>query len=83
MKESPKFLLIIRRDKPAAIRSIHYYHGKPANADNVIKEIEKECEKDMKSPSFMKIFRSAHIRKAIFLGCLALQVKKGPICKIF
>lgn len=41
MHETPKFLLIFRRDKIAAIRAIRFYHGAETNVDSVIREIEK------------------------------------------
>jgi hypothetical protein len=41
MHETPKFLLIFRQDKEAAVRSIKYYHGQGVNADSVLDAIEK------------------------------------------
>ena len=41
MHETPKFLLIFRNKKQAAINSIRYYHGQNADFNEVIEEIEK------------------------------------------
>ncbi|KAK6010540.1 hypothetical protein OSTOST_24431, partial [Ostertagia ostertagi] len=39
LPETPKFLLISRSDRPAAERSVRFYHGSDCDVDTVIKDI--------------------------------------------
>ncbi|KIH45537.1 hypothetical protein ANCDUO_24422, partial [Ancylostoma duodenale] len=39
LPETPKFLLIARSNRPAAERSVRFYHGSDSDVDTVLKEI--------------------------------------------
>ncbi|CAJ0955681.1 unnamed protein product, partial [Mesorhabditis belari] len=75
--ETPKFLLIVKKDKEAALKSVHFFHGKSSNARGVLDEIEMEAEADKDEASFKQgtidMFTQPHLRKALLLSCAALQ----------
>ncbi|VDK62861.1 unnamed protein product [Anisakis simplex] len=71
--ETPKFLLITRNDRKAAIRSMRFFHGSQVDVESVITEIEKETE-DKSSSSLKEIATTPHLRKAAVIACCALQV---------
>uniref|UniRef100_A0A7E4WCQ7 MFS domain-containing protein n=1 Tax=Panagrellus redivivus TaxID=6233 RepID=A0A7E4WCQ7_PANRE len=75
MHETPKFLYIVRGDKKGASESITYYHGKSADVAHVLHEISLEAEQESSAgdSSLREIFATPHLRKAVFLSCLALQ----------
>ncbi|KHJ88366.1 hypothetical protein OESDEN_11841 [Oesophagostomum dentatum] len=76
LPETPKFLLIARNDRAAAERSVHFYHGRDANADMVLKEFVLECqegEEEASWKSIKEIFTEPHLRRAVILSVSALQ----------
>uniref|UniRef100_A0A0N4Z0I9 MFS domain-containing protein n=1 Tax=Parastrongyloides trichosuri TaxID=131310 RepID=A0A0N4Z0I9_PARTI len=81
MKETPKYLLIVKKDKVLAGESIKFFHGKDANCDLVIKEIEMESSKDEDQGTFFELFKeilkNKHLLKALALSCCALQNTVG------
>jgi hypothetical protein len=75
MHETPKFLLIVRKDRKRAIQSIAFYHGIDVlvnDLDKKLDEIEKEVndEQSQQSSSFREIYTTPHLRKAVILACL-------------
>lgn len=74
MHETPKFLLIVRKDRKKAIKSILFYHGNEAivgEIDTKLDEIEKEANNEqLARSSFREIYNTPHLRKAVILACL-------------
>ncbi|KHN73693.1 Solute carrier family 2, facilitated glucose transporter member 1 [Toxocara canis] len=70
--ETPKFLLITKNNRKAAIKSILFFHGDDANVENVLREIEKEGE-EKSSSSPKEIFATPYLRKALLIASLAMQ----------
>ncbi|KAI6240405.1 MFS domain-containing protein [Aphelenchoides fujianensis] len=74
MHETPKFLLCFRHDRPAAIRSIRFYHGRDANCEEVLEAVVKESEQETHSQSsYWELLTTPHLRKGVLLGITALQ----------
>ncbi|PIO77804.1 hypothetical protein TELCIR_00066 [Teladorsagia circumcincta] len=78
LPETPKFLLISRSDRPAAVRSVRFYHGCDCDVDTVIKDIILEAEDETETAtswqSAKELFTEPHLRRAILLSISALQV---------
>uniref|UniRef100_A0A9J2P5R8 Major facilitator superfamily (MFS) profile domain-containing protein n=1 Tax=Ascaris lumbricoides TaxID=6252 RepID=A0A9J2P5R8_ASCLU len=70
--ETPKFLLITKNNRKAAIKSVQFFHGESVDLQNVLSEIEKEGEEEGSS-SLKEIFSTPYLRKATIISCLALQ----------
>lgn len=70
MPETPKFLMLVRGDRRAAARSVHFYQGcDGVDAEAVLREIEQETEPRAPAcSSILIIFRTGHLRAAVLLG---------------
>jgi len=80
--ESPKFLLLIRGDKPAALASIRFYQGGSVSAEEVLDEARKEEGKDGDGPTgyfsmLRELVSHRHLRRAMLLGLATLQMTLG------
>ncbi|KAK6738648.1 hypothetical protein RB195_020641 [Necator americanus] len=77
LPETPKFLLIARSNRPAAERSVRFYHGSDSDVDMVLKEIVMEAEDETQAvaswSSIKEIFTEPHLRRAVILSISALQ----------
>ncbi|CAJ0573947.1 unnamed protein product, partial [Mesorhabditis spiculigera] len=77
LPETPKFLLIVKKDRVAAEKSVIYYHGKTCDTQYVLDEIQLEAESEKDEASFKQgtidMFTIPHLRRALFLSCAALQ----------
>ncbi|KAL6736301.1 hypothetical protein Aduo_006669 [Ancylostoma duodenale] len=77
LPETPKFLLIARSNRPAAERSVRFYHGSDSDVDTVLKEIVMEAEDESEAvaswKSIKEIFTEPHLRRAVILSISALQ----------
>lgn len=78
LHESPKYLLLNRKDRDGAIAALCYYQGEKINFEVVLNEMMKEAvntRSDIKMhQAFMEVFRRSTLRKASIVGILALQV---------
>lgn len=79
LPETPKFLLLHRNNREAAISALKYYHGKNLNLEVLLNEMLKESlhtRPDLsRSAAFLEVFRCETLRKACVIGILALQVR--------
>ncbi|KAK6053081.1 hypothetical protein COOONC_09412, partial [Cooperia oncophora] len=77
LPETPKFLLISHSNRPAAERSVRFYHGSDCDVDTVIKEIILEAEDETETATSWKsakeLFTEPHLRRAVLLSISALQ----------
>nr|CAD2145494.1 unnamed protein product [Meloidogyne enterolobii] len=89
LRESPKFLLLNRNDRKAAIKSLEFYQGKQPD-NQAINEILKEsdnCGHKRKEgggqhnlsliKALIQILKQPHLRKAFIIGTLSLQIIVG------
>ncbi|GMT18016.1 hypothetical protein PFISCL1PPCAC_9313, partial [Pristionchus fissidentatus] len=80
LHESPKYLLIKKKDEEAALASTHFFHGAESveSVKQFIQELKAEgSDLDCDSTSlkdFVHIFTDPTLRKTMFLGLAALQM---------
>lgn len=78
--ESPKFLLLKRKDTEAAKKSLEFYQNADAHeCDRFLRETEEETTRDGKieneTPASLSDFlRVPHLKKGLLLGILSLQL---------
>uniref|UniRef100_A0AC35F0G3 Major facilitator superfamily (MFS) profile domain-containing protein n=1 Tax=Panagrolaimus sp. PS1159 TaxID=55785 RepID=A0AC35F0G3_9BILA len=71
--ETPKYLILSRKDRKEAKISITFYQGKTVDINKVLAEIEAESVTNDSDTMKINIFKVPYIRKAILLSVLALQ----------
>uniref|UniRef100_A0A915DMV7 Major facilitator superfamily (MFS) profile domain-containing protein n=1 Tax=Ditylenchus dipsaci TaxID=166011 RepID=A0A915DMV7_9BILA len=80
IKESPKFLLLTRKDREGAKESLLFYQGNETSFEKFEEDTLKE-EGSASHTSSIKIikdlFYERHLRRAIILGVVALQLGPG------
>lgn len=76
--ETPKFLLMNKKDRDGAIKALKYYQGENVNTELLLNEMLKESvntQIDMKmTQAFFEVFRRPTLRRATYVGILSLQV---------
>ncbi|GMT16273.1 hypothetical protein PFISCL1PPCAC_7570 [Pristionchus fissidentatus] len=76
--ETPKFLLIKRKDRAAAEAAIRFHHGWDADVEEVVQELLLEADEDSHAAHSFKdlllIFKEPHLRKIVLLGAAAMQI---------
>ncbi|KAK5986021.1 Solute carrier family 2 facilitated glucose transporter member 3 [Trichostrongylus colubriformis] len=82
LRETPKFLLLNKNDRNAAMESLRYYRGDSPDLDAILDEMLLEIDdKPDKKPSILSsaitVLREPHLRTPFFIGCLCLQVVIG------
>uniref|UniRef100_A0A914YRQ6 Major facilitator superfamily (MFS) profile domain-containing protein n=1 Tax=Panagrolaimus superbus TaxID=310955 RepID=A0A914YRQ6_9BILA len=80
LHETPKFLLIHKKDRKAAIESLKFYRGVKQNYDDIINNILKESDEKMNMPlsrALKDVLEQPHLRKALILGIMSLQLIVG------
>ncbi|KAI1721808.1 sugar transporter domain-containing protein [Ditylenchus destructor] len=81
MKESPKYLLLNRHNRKAALESLIYYRGNHVNCDELLEEIAKESDSNTIELAplrgIFEVLRQPYLRKAITIGILSLQIVVG------
>uniref|UniRef100_A0A915D8G0 Cysteine synthase n=1 Tax=Ditylenchus dipsaci TaxID=166011 RepID=A0A915D8G0_9BILA len=81
MKESPKYLLIKRNDRKAAMEALIFFRGDNINNNAILEEMLLEsnsCKIDLPlTQAVREIFRQPYLRKAMTIGILALQIVVG------
>ncbi|KAK6040325.1 transporter, major facilitator family protein [Cooperia oncophora] len=82
LQETPKFLLLNRKDRNAAMESLKFYRGDSPDLDAILDEMLLEIDdKASSKPSLLSsaitVLREPHLRTPFFIGCLCLQVVIG------
>ncbi|KAE9416138.1 hypothetical protein Angca_007680, partial [Angiostrongylus cantonensis] len=82
LRETPKYLLINRKDRKAAKESLKFYRGNTIDADVILDEMlleidDKVCLKGSILRSAIRVLRESHLRTPFFIGCLSLQIVAG------
>ncbi|KHN77665.1 Solute carrier family 2, facilitated glucose transporter member 1 [Toxocara canis] len=80
LAETPKYLLISRNDREAAMESLIFYRGESPRNEEIMEEILKESDEEHGMPlmeAIMKVFKTPHLRQAFILGVLIVQVVVG------
>ncbi len=79
MPETPKYLLLSKKDRERSMQSLQLFHGKSsaADLDLQLKSIEKEVENggddEMVTTSIREIFTTPHLRRAVVFSCLGIS----------
>ncbi|GMR47027.1 hypothetical protein PMAYCL1PPCAC_17223, partial [Pristionchus mayeri] len=82
LHETPKFLLINRNDRKAALASLEYYRGITAENDSTLEDMMLETAGDDHNEvtiwqGVKEVFTQPHLRIAFFLGAASLQIVVG------
>ncbi|KAI1702571.1 sugar transporter domain-containing protein [Ditylenchus destructor] len=82
LKETPKFLLVSRRNKDAAVKSLIFYQGKQVDFEKIFAETLKEEEDSTKSSipmssAIKELFCQSYLRKAVAVGFCAMHLQVG------
>ncbi|VDM59571.1 unnamed protein product [Angiostrongylus costaricensis] len=82
LRETPKYLLINRKNRKAAKESLKFYRGNTIDADAILDEMlleidDKVCSEGSILRSAMRVLRESHLRTPFFIGCLSLQIVAG------
>ncbi|XGW12323.1 hypothetical protein V3C99_013212 [Haemonchus contortus] len=82
LQETPKFLLLNRKDRSAAKESLKYYRGDSPDLDAILDEMmleidDKSSTKQSMLSTVITVLREPHLRTPFFIGCLCLQVVIG------
>ncbi len=77
LHESPKYLHIIKQNKPKAIESLKFYHGKSIETKDIIEEYQREhdlVQERMNQPiaTFSQIFSASHLRRSFLVAVMAI-----------
>jgi len=80
LQESPKWLLITRGDKEAALESLTFYRGGTTEENmQIVNEMLMEAEQTARidipvCAAVREVLRQPHLRRAMVIGVLSLQV---------
>ncbi|CAI4232810.1 unnamed protein product [Auanema sp. JU1783] len=81
LKETPKFLLLKKKDRKGALEALEYYQGSKSSNEQMLNEmlLENKDEKASETifTSIVTVFRESHLRTPFLCGCLCLQVVVG------
>uniref|UniRef100_A0A914WG15 Major facilitator superfamily (MFS) profile domain-containing protein n=1 Tax=Plectus sambesii TaxID=2011161 RepID=A0A914WG15_9BILA len=83
--ETPKFLLINRKDKVKANESIVFLQGKDINIEKVLEAISAESQDEISSQktSLKEVWRTPYLRQALLIGTVALLLQIGTgVCSL-
>lgn len=72
--ETPKYLMITKRNRPKALKSLNYFQGKKTENDQILNDFMKESTLDdhTKRSSLKEVLSSFHLRFAVLLACCVL-----------
>ncbi|KAI6184558.1 Solute carrier family 2, facilitated glucose transporter member 3 [Aphelenchoides bicaudatus] len=82
LHESPKYLLLNRKDHEAATAAVRYYQGDKINVEVLFNVMMKEAVnvRDIKMhQAFIEVFRRSTLRKAATIGILAWLCQYGRL----
>uniref|UniRef100_A0AC35U4B8 MFS domain-containing protein n=1 Tax=Rhabditophanes sp. KR3021 TaxID=114890 RepID=A0AC35U4B8_9BILA len=80
LKDTPKFLLINKKDEAECKKSLDYYYGNKYDQEDILESIMKEKDESLIIGSWSltkEAIITPQLRKAYFVGSLALQVTVG------
>ncbi|KAF8362431.1 hypothetical protein PRIPAC_89354 [Pristionchus pacificus] len=76
--ETPKFLLIRKKDRKSAEAAIRFHHGSDADVASVVEELLHEADEDSHAAhsfrDFLVIAKEPHLRKIVILSSSAMQI---------
>ncbi|KAI1706101.1 sugar transporter domain-containing protein [Ditylenchus destructor] len=77
LKETPKYLLMNKRNKEKALASLKFYQGKDASLNAILEEDDINCVGKSGWTTLKEVFTQAHLRRAVCLGVCAIQLCIG------
>ncbi|CAJ0951971.1 unnamed protein product, partial [Mesorhabditis belari] len=72
LQETPKFLMITKQDKTAAMKSLEFYQGVKEENDQILNGYLSERKEEEEKSSYFDLFTQPHLRKALILGNASL-----------
>ncbi|KAI1703756.1 sugar transporter domain-containing protein [Ditylenchus destructor] len=73
LKETPKYLLMNKRNKEKALASLKFYQGNTASLNAILEEEDRNCVGKPGWTTLKEVFTQAHLRRAVSLGVCAIQ----------
>lgn len=72
--ETPKYLMITKNDRAAALKSLEFFQGEKKENESLLDEYarEAECEGDTKRSSLKELLTTWHLRQAVILASMVL-----------
>uniref|UniRef100_A0A183BUZ4 MFS domain-containing protein n=1 Tax=Globodera pallida TaxID=36090 RepID=A0A183BUZ4_GLOPA len=73
--ETPKFLMIAKRDEAAARRSLTFFQGPMASNEQALRDYQQEAQNDQNAEgdaSILSLFTVPYLRKALILSLMAM-----------
>ncbi|KAI1706673.1 carboxylesterase family domain-containing protein [Ditylenchus destructor] len=80
LKETPKYLLVNKRNKEKALESLKFYQGNTASLNAILEEDDRNYVEQSGLTKLREIFTQAHLRRAVCLGICALQASFITLC---
>ncbi|KAI1706099.1 sugar transporter domain-containing protein [Ditylenchus destructor] len=77
LKETPKYLLMNKRNTEKALASLKFYQGKNASLNAILEEDDINCVGKSGWTTLKEVFTQAHLRRAVYLGVCAMQLTIG------
>ncbi|KAI1693772.1 sugar transporter domain-containing protein [Ditylenchus destructor] len=77
LKETPKYLLVNKRNKEKALESLKFYQGNSASLNAILEEDDRNCVEKSGLIKLKEMFTQPHLRRAVCLGICALQLIIG------
>ncbi|KAI3416085.1 hypothetical protein GPALN_005637 [Globodera pallida] len=73
--ETPKFLMIAKKDEAAARRSLTFFQGPMASNEQALRDYQQEAQNDQNAEgdaSILSLFTVPYLRKALILSLMAM-----------
>ncbi|MFH4977732.1 hypothetical protein AB6A40_004441 [Gnathostoma spinigerum] len=72
--DTPKFLMIIKNDRAAALKSLEFFQGKKEENEGILDEYLREGgeERSQRRSSLKELLCTWHLRQAVILACMVL-----------
>uniref|UniRef100_A0A7E4VRK6 MFS domain-containing protein n=1 Tax=Panagrellus redivivus TaxID=6233 RepID=A0A7E4VRK6_PANRE len=70
--ETPKFLMIVRNDREAALKSLEFFQGPKKENERMLDEFMREATPEEKRSTIKELLATWHLRHAVLLACAVL-----------
>uniref|UniRef100_A0A914YQF6 Major facilitator superfamily (MFS) profile domain-containing protein n=1 Tax=Panagrolaimus superbus TaxID=310955 RepID=A0A914YQF6_9BILA len=74
LQETPKFLMITKRDRNAALKSLTFYQGEKSENEEILDNYLSEANEQSDTPSLLDLVKIPHLRKSVIIGNASLML---------